>query len=101
MTGEKKALLQKKIHEMGTVASLFYTMAQGIGVHQFLEHAGLLNEYVKACTKMLETDIDFVENNVQLLDYMAEYIGEKIGCIYGAALEDEKLLKAFMDGLQK
>ena len=86
---------------MHAAAAQFYSCAQRIGYHQFLELTGLMNEIIKVCTREHQEGRDFATNELRLQPYEAEYIGEKIGCIMGAALAAPAIMDAFIIGVRK
>lgn len=87
--------------QMRTAARSFYAAAQHIGYHEFLELTGLMNEIIKVCERAHMEGRDFATNRLDLFPYEAGYIGEKIGCIIGAALEKEDNWKYFVEGIKK
>jgi hypothetical protein len=98
-----KEELQEMIDKMKTASRLFYSLAQGTGVHQFIEFTGFMNEYIKICEQALAKGIDFTETSTHtgtplpMHDYEAAYIGEKFGCIFETAFNNDPALKeAFM-----
>jgi hypothetical protein len=90
---ERVAMLQK----MKKVASAFYPAACKTGCHAFIEFTGLMNEYIQLCEMAHQQGIDFNTANVHvgaalpMQQYMAKYLGEKLGCIYGTSLSDPEL----------
>lgn len=85
MTGEKRAELEAILSRMRSTAGAYYTSAVGIGVHRFLEFAGLLNEYIKVCQEMVDNGQDFVTEPLMLRRHNRMYIEEKLECILGGA----------------
>src|SRR5690242_4567859 len=87
--------LQEMIRQMKQASALFYKQAIHIGNHAFIEFTGLINEYINLCEEALEQGIDFTTCNVHLgralpvADRHAAYLGEKLGCIYGTALNPQ------------
>lgn len=59
-----------------------------IGNHPFVEFAGLMNEYIKACHDAHARELDFSECNrhsgyvLPLHPVMSDYINEKLECIF-------------------
>ena len=90
------------LHEMSKTSSLLYARAFAIGCHPFIEFCGLMNEYIKMCHTAHEAGIDFPHASahsgiaIPMAPYEAAYLGEKLGCIYGPALQDPANLRAFM-----
>ena len=76
---------------MRASADAFYRSAVQIGVHPFIEFAGLMNEYLQACTQAHAQGIDFSECNrhsgqvLPLHPVMSDYINEKLECIFSGA----------------
>lgn len=97
----KRAFLEKAISMMEVTAKIFYANAVTIQVHQFIEFAGFMNEYIKMCRTMHAEGTDFVEVKLQAKDYEMEYIAEKFDCIFGETLQDPKNRAAFLRGLEK
>lgn len=96
---ERELMLQ----QMQRVSDKFYTMAIQIGCHPFIEFCGLMNEYIKVCSETHRAGIDFTNatahsgHALRMQHYHAEYLGEKLGCIYGPALAAEpELRRAFL-----
>jgi hypothetical protein len=95
-----------QIEQMKYVTSLWYYQAIRImpQCHAFVEHMGLINEFVKVCQKTYEAGkVDFNDTNqhsselLVMKDYNVEYLAEKLGCIYGPTLAaDERLLELFI-----
>ncbi|MDN8115795.1 hypothetical protein QZN21_30685 [Burkholderia vietnamiensis] len=79
------------LQRMRTVASQFYRDAIAIGNHPFIEFAGLMNEYISACTEAHNAGLDFSECNrhsglvLPLHDVQSDYINEKLECIFSGA----------------
>lgn len=74
--------------EMQRTSDTFYRSAIQIRNHPFIEFAGLMNEYIKACSEAHRAGIDFSECNTHsgkelpMPSYMVEYVNEKLECIY-------------------
>lgn len=94
------------IGKMKQVSGAFYPLACRTGCHAFIEFTGMMNEYIKLCEAAHEQGIDFNTTNVHLgkslpmKEYMAKYLGEKLGCIYGTSLSDPELFMAFVNELE-
>lgn len=88
MTPEQRELA---LVQMQQASSDFYRSAVHIGNHPFIEFAGLMNEYIKACRYAHEQDLDFSDCNqhsgrvLPLHPTMSDYINEKLGCIFSGA----------------
>lgn len=89
---EQKAALEK----MRETAESFYYSAIKIGVHPFIEFAGLMNEYIKVCVDAHNAGIDFSEcnrhagNHLPMRDYQIEYLNEKLDCIFTGRIIAQK-----------
>lgn len=79
---------EEAIAEMKAAAARFYAAAVRIGQHQFIEHAGLMNEHIKLLERVASEPGGCVwESTPQVATYEARYLGEKVHCIYGEAFE--------------
>jgi hypothetical protein len=78
---------------------VFYAAAQRIGHHQFLEFAGLMNEYVIICEATHEAGRDFTTGApLAMAPHHAQYLAEKLDCIYGNAFaRDPELRRVFVE----
>jgi len=96
-TEEREQILAK----MKRASNDFYYMAIHTGCHAFIEFTGLMNEYIKLCEEAHGKGIDFTQANIHsgegeglpIQDHHISYLGEKLGCIYGSALDEEKTAK--------
>lgn len=95
ITDERREELVVILQEMRYISELVYMFATRIGNHAFIEHVGLMNEYIEACRDTLNAGIDFTEcsvhsgNALVLKSYRAAYLKEKLDCIYqGQLLRD-------------
>lgn len=77
----------------------FYAFAQVTGNHQFLEFAGLMSAYVNNCKRMHDKGRDFMTLDLEIEDHSAAYLGEKLHCIYGKALQRPENVAAFCKAL--
>jgi hypothetical protein len=98
--------LHTNILDMKIASAEFYRMATAIGVHSFIEFAGLMNEYINLCADALKGGQDYTQANVHtgtalpMQAYHARYLAEKLGCIYGSALTTSpQLTRAFLERL--
>jgi hypothetical protein len=93
------------LHEMERLVEVFYWQAFKIGCHPFIEFCGLMGEYVKLATEAHKAGIDFTNATAHsgfplpMKDYHARYIGEKLGCIYGPALQQPEHRQVFLEML--
>jgi len=77
-----------KIQAMQEAANAFYRDAVRIGNHPFIEFAGLMNEYISACSEADRLGIDFANCNTHtgqhlpLHAHQVDYINEKLQCIF-------------------
>jgi hypothetical protein len=98
---QREAMLEK----MQQASHAFYYAATRIGNHAFIEFCGLMNEYIKLCHEAHEQGIDFTLLNVHsgrplpMKPHHADYIGEKLGCIFGAALADPAIGTVFLQSV--
>jgi hypothetical protein len=90
---------QRALERMRFAIDQFYTFAQIIGNHTFLEFAGLMGAYVSSCQEMHGRGVDFMTHNLEIEDHRAGYLGEKLRCIYGRALTQPENLAAFCKAL--
>lgn len=85
--------LQVMVDKMKTVSSAYYGAAVRTGNHAFIEFAGLMNEYIKMCERVVEQGDDFTHANVHtgnalpMKTYEAEYLAEKMECIFGPTFQ--------------
>ena len=85
MTEEERSMA---LSAMYAASNYFYRDAVKIGVHPFIEFAGLMNEYIKACESAHDKGIDFSAcskhsgQNLPMADFMVDYVNEKLECIF-------------------
>lgn len=100
---EERTEMLRKMHQ---ASAAFYSMAVQTNVHPFIEFTGLMNEFIKLCEAAHEQGIDFTQttrhqsggNKLPMQSYHVEYLGEKLGCIYGPSIgEHGKLLLQAME----
>lgn len=68
--------------------AVFYRLAVSTGVHQFVEFAGLMAEYIKICRESppaADMVSAVVGDGLSMRAHHAEYLAEKLDCIYGSA----------------
>lgn len=88
MSTEKLENSEETIRAMQEAANAFYKNAVRIGNHPFIEFAGLMNEYINACSQAADEGIDFTLCNTHtgqhlpLAPYQVDYINEKLECIF-------------------
>lgn len=100
-----KADLDKMVAAMSDVSAKFYAGAVQTRCHPFIEFCGLMNEYIGVCKSAASKGVDFSEANqhtgvaLPIEEFHANYIGEKLGCIYGPSLKDPAIFAAFIAAL--
>lgn len=88
MTNEQRRLALQK---MRATVNEFYHRATSIGVHPFIEFAGVMGEYVKLCEEAHVQGIDFSNCNTHsghglpFAPHNIAYINEKLECIFTGA----------------
>lgn len=94
------------LQAMQEASNQFYRMAVQTKVHAFVEMTGLMNEFIKVCRHAEEEGIDFTTANTHtglalpFKMHHAEYLAEKLGCIYGPALlSNDEVRGAFINTL--
>ena len=94
------------LRQMQAISDNFYAMAIRVGCHPFIEFCGLMNEYIKVCREAQQADIDFTNATAHsghvlpMQVHHAEYLGEKLGCIYGPTLASSpELRRAFFSAM--
>jgi hypothetical protein len=99
---EKRELM---LAQMNQLIEAFYWRAFAIGCHPFIEFCGVMGEYLKVAQAAHAAGIDFTNTTAHsgfplpIQPYNASYLGEKIGCIYGPALQDPENRRAFLEAL--
>lgn len=85
---------------MKQAADAFYRDAVRIGNHPFIEFAGLMNEYISACSEAEKSGINFTACNIHtgkhlpLHAHQVDYINEKLECIFtGRSVLSSKAIK--------
>lgn len=87
-SGYSKEECAAMLPRMRDASNAFYVMAFRIGCHPFIEFAGLMNEYIKACEEALAKGVPFPACSIHtgmplpLAGHHLEYIEEKLACIY-------------------
>jgi hypothetical protein len=96
---------EKMLQQMQEVSNKFYSAAVQIGCHPFIEFCGLMNEYIKLCAQAQKADLDFTNMHIHsghglpMQAFHARYVGEKLGCIYGASFSKPDLRNAFLEAV--
>lgn len=94
---ERKALLEG----MQRISDAYYSMSASLGVHPFIEFAGLMNEFIKLCYAAEAAGDEtwpFASTHsgrsLPMKSFHVLYLAEKLDCIYGPSLrQDKKLLR--------
>jgi hypothetical protein len=93
------------LKEMNQLIEAFYWRAFNIGCHPFIEFCGVMGEWLKVAEKAHKEGIDFTNTTAHsgfplpIQPYHAQYLGEKIGCIYGPALQQPENRQAFLEAI--
>jgi hypothetical protein len=90
---------ERMLEKMKEVRDSFYCAAVRVGLHQFIEFAGFMGEFIKICETMHKDGVDFGTNDLQPKDYQMAYIAEKFDCIFGEALMQPEMREAFLGAL--
>lgn len=94
--GHTREQLAGILEAMEGISAVFYTMAQAMNFHQFLEFNGFIRQYIVCCREALAKGIDFTSERLPMVDHQAAYIGEKFGCIFeGSFGRQPDLIRAF------
>jgi hypothetical protein len=99
---EKRA---EMLQQMEKLIEAFYWQAFKIGCHPFIEFCGVMGEYLKVAQAAHKAGIDFTNTTAHsghalpIAPYNARYLGEKIGCIYGPALQQPENRREFMQAV--
>jgi hypothetical protein len=99
---EKRELMLKQMEQL---TEAFYWRAFQIGCHPFIEFCGVMTEYLKVAQAAHEAGIDFTNTTAHsgfplpIQPYNAKYLGDKIGCIYGPALQKPENRQAFLEAI--
>ena len=90
---------QEAIKQMSMLSARFYVAAQQTNVHAFIEFTGLMNEYIKICTRTpgFMHSNTHSETPLRMESFEAAYLAEKLDCIYGPTLRSSpELMKALL-----
>lgn len=71
------------LKQMRQAVRAFYLDAVSIGQHQWVEHAGLMNEHLTMLVALYESGGCIWENTPPMALRHARYLGEKINCMFG------------------
>jgi hypothetical protein len=83
---------ESALRDMQHVLDHFYGAAAQIGVHPFIEFAGVMTAYVKSCRRAHEGGVDFTECNqhagraLPMEGFEVAYLAEKLNCIFGGRI---------------
>jgi hypothetical protein len=87
---------EETLQQMTAISAKFYDLVfhanMGSKAHAFVEFTGLMNEYIQICREAEKQGIDFGHANTHsgkalpMQDHQAQYLAEKLNCIYGPAL---------------
>lgn len=84
--------------QMTVTCNRYYQEAVASHCHPWIEFCGLQSEYIQLCRRAHAQGLDFTQANTHsgialpMQDYNAQYIAEKLNCIYGPALLNSKPL---------
>jgi len=91
---------QQTLSEMQAISDKFYLMVfkaeMGSKAHAFVEFTGVMNEFITLCRGAETQGIDFTTTNTHsgkalpMQPHNADYLAEKLNCIYGPALLSDK-----------
>jgi hypothetical protein len=76
------------LEQMELASAQFYRTATRLGNHPFIEFAGLMNEYIKACGAAHARGVDFTQCNkhssrhLPMEPFQVDYVNEKLECIF-------------------
>jgi len=90
---------ERMLARMKEVRDSFYAAAVRVGLHQFIEFAGFMGEFIKICESMHRDGVDFGTNDLAPKDYQMMYVAEKFDCIFGEALMKPEMREAFIGTL--
>jgi hypothetical protein len=85
LSKEEREIALKK---MDVIVDDFYRQAIGVNNHPFIEFAGIMQAYIKACQHAHEAGIDFTEcnrhtgNPLPMESFEITYLKEKLNCIF-------------------
>ena len=93
------------LNKMQEISSTFYYQAVQLGIHPFIEFAGMMNEYIKMANQSWDKGVDFTQTNIHsdapglvAYGFNGDYLAEKFECIFGKTFFDSKEFKlAFLE----
>jgi hypothetical protein len=84
---------------MEAAKNAFYSQAVMIGVHQFVEFAGFMSEYIKLAREA-HREGKSIYDVLPIKPHHAAYVADKLGCIYGPVLfASQEVRDAFIEEL--
>ena len=92
--------LRDMLAKMKAVSSSFYLQACLTGCHTFIEFTGLMNEFIKVCEQSAAAGVDFASASTHsgkplvVYPYNADYIVEKLDCIFGPSIKASPEVRA-------
>ena len=102
LSGEyTKEEMGQMVKDMRDVCSSFYSQAQRIGNHPFIEFCGLMSKYVDLCENAMVKGIQFPfaskhsGNSLPAHGHDIKYLAEKFDCIFGTSLQKPELKTEF------
>jgi hypothetical protein len=94
---ERDASAREVLAAMREAANAFYRSAIKIGHHQWIEHAGLMQEHLRMLLDLHLGGGCIWENTPELTAYAASYLGEKVNCIFGESFrKNPEVFEAFV-----
>lgn len=88
-TPERRAELEAELVKLQSLSDSYYATAQRLGVHAFIEFAGLMTEMINIYRDSLRNhDVDFAMCNTHsgiplfAQSYHLRYLEEKLDCIF-------------------
>jgi len=94
------AELKDMLKKMRAATLAFYPAAVSTGVHTFIEFTGLMNEFLRICEQSDAEDVDFASASTHtgkplvVYPYNADYIVEKLDCIFGPSIKSSPEVRA-------
>lgn len=96
---------KESLNKMQDISNAFYQRAIALGIHPFIEFAGMMNEFIKMGLQTLEAGKDFTQTSIHsdapglvAYSFNGDYLAEKFECIFGKTFLDSKEFKlAFLE----